>query len=94
MRQLCHIAVVGQVQHAVDTGDPLESCTTEDFVAAANGLRTQHDTHTNAKIRPESETLSGALGALVTGEVRKVLDNSKVDLREDGVVVKVEENVV
>jgi hypothetical protein len=34
-RELCHVAVVGQVEAAADTGDPLDTCTTEDFVAVS-----------------------------------------------------------
>jgi hypothetical protein len=39
-RELCHVALVGQVQHATDTGDPLDACTTADFVAVSTEVGT------------------------------------------------------
>ena len=37
-RELCHVAVVGQVEATPDTGDPLDTCTTDDFVAAVEAF--------------------------------------------------------
>jgi hypothetical protein len=34
-RELCHVAIAGRVEGSADTGDPLETCTTEDFVAVS-----------------------------------------------------------
>jgi hypothetical protein len=39
-RELCHVALVGQVQHATDTGDPLDACTTADFLAVSTEVGT------------------------------------------------------
>jgi ATP-dependent 26S proteasome regulatory subunit len=78
----------------IRTGSLEFTLTTEDFVAAANGLRTQHDTHSNAKIKPEADRLQGLMANLVRDEVRTVLDNTRVDFQEGGTVVKVEETAV
>jgi hypothetical protein len=34
-RELCHVAIVGQVEGQGDTGDPLETCTSSDFVSVS-----------------------------------------------------------
>lgn len=67
--------------------------TTEDFVLAAETLRTQHDTHLNAEDRPFVDTVGTVIGGLVRDEVRSVLDNTKVNLRSDGEVIKIEEKL-
>lgn len=75
----------------IRTGSLNFTLTTEDFVAAANGLRNQHDTHSNAAERPSVDVASVVLGDLMEGAARKVLDNSMVDFRNDGRVLKVED---
>ena len=77
----------------IRTGSLNFELTTEDFVLAADTLRTQHDTHRNAEDRPAVDTVGSVVGSLVRDEVRRVLDNTKVDFRDQGQVIKIEEKL-
>lgn len=61
--------------------------TTEDFVMAADTLRNQHDTHTNAKDRPATDLLGGVLGGVVSDKVSEALQSHKVDISDEGQIV-------
>lgn len=64
--------------------------TTEDFVIAANTLRSQHDTHRNAADRPTVETVGVAFSDLVRQAVRGELGGHRVDFQNQGELIAVE----
>lgn len=64
--------------------------TTDDFVRAANTLRNQHDTHSNAVDRPSVDRAGAVLGELITEKVGETLQSHMVDLRNGGTIVTVE----
>ena len=57
--------------------------TTADFVLAADTLRNQHDTHSNAQDRPAVDKL----GSVLSGTLADVLKGHKVDLDSEGELV-------
>lgn len=64
--------------------------TTEDFVLAANTLRNQHDTHTNAVDRPAVDTLGETIKAVMGQAAGEQLINHRVNFQENGDIVSVE----
>jgi transitional endoplasmic reticulum ATPase len=60
--------------------------TTKDFVLAALGLRNQHDTHTNAKDRPEVESFGAAFKSMVKESTSETLVGHQIDL-DDGEIM-------
>lgn len=60
--------------------------TTEDFVVAAETLRNQHDTHTNANERPPTESVSEVLGSLMEEAATKVLAHHRVEFPQGNIL--------
>lgn len=63
--------------------------TTDDFVLAAETLRNQHDTHSNAADRPETDRLGESLKVVVAQAAQDTLQNHRVDFRENGDIISV-----
>jgi len=61
--------------------------TTEDFVLAAETLRNQHDTHTNAADRPDVDKIGQVLGNVMEQANAKALQSHRVDFQEKGDIV-------
>jgi transitional endoplasmic reticulum ATPase len=62
--------------------------TTEDFVLAADTLRNQHDTHTNAVDRPAVDTFGRAFQTVVEQATGKTLVAHQVDLSDGEIVTR------
>jgi len=73
----------GVVQHnIIRTGKLGQSLTTEDFLRAANAMRTEIEAHQVSTDRPVKPELEAALRALIADEVL-----SKVYTNDDGEIV-------
>lgn len=64
--------------------------TTKDFVLAADTLRNQHDTHTNAADRPAVDTFGQSMGKLIAETVDERLQGHKVNLQNEGELITLE----
>lgn len=77
--------------NAINRTDSLDfKLSTRDFVLAAETLRNQHDTHTNAQDRPAVDVLGTVVGDVVAEKVTSALQSHKVDFQDEGVIVSVE----
>lgn len=73
----------------IRTRSDVFTLSTEDFVLAAETLRNQHDTHTNAADRPAADLFGEALGRVVEQASAKSLQSHRVDFRENGDIITV-----
>lgn len=72
----------------IRTGSLDFQLTTSDFVLAANGLRNQHDTHTNALDKPEVDKFGESFKRMVKESAGETLAGHMVDLSEGDILVK------
>lgn len=70
----------------IRTGSQNFKLTTKDFVLAADTLRNQHDTHTNAADRPAVDTFGQSFMKVVENATTSVLQSHQVDM-EDGEIM-------
>jgi transitional endoplasmic reticulum ATPase len=73
----------------IRTGSLGFQLTTEDFVLAAETLRNQHDTHSNAADRPEADRFGESLRSVVAQATEATLQGHRVDFRENGDIISV-----
>jgi len=72
----------------IRTGSLNFKLSTSDFVLAAKGLRNQHDTHRNAKDRPEVESFGAAFESMIKKSTGETLVSHQIDMEDGEIMVR------